>query len=141
MKKDRVLILSTGNAARSQMAEAFLKKYAVGQFEVYSAGSEPKSLDPLTRKVMEEMGLNLSDQYSKGVKDYLGKMIFRYLIIVCAKAEQHCPTTYPGIREKIFWRFEDPVAFTGSEEEKLAKFREVRDKIEKRIKLWLQELP
>ena len=140
MEKDRVLILCTGNAARSQMAEAFLKKYAGDQFEAYSAGSEPKGIHPLTRKVMEEVGLALNDQYSKGVKDFLGKMIFQYLIIVCAKAEQHCPTTFPGIMQRIYWPFEDPVAFTGSEEEKLAKFREVRDKIEERVKLWLREL-
>lgn len=140
MEKDRVLILCTGNAARSQMAEAWLKKYAGDQFEVYSAGYEPKGIHPLTRKVMEEVGLALNDQYSKGVKDFLGKMIFQYLIIVCAKAEQHCPTTFPGILQRIYWPFEDPVTFTGSEEEKLAKFREVRDEIEARLKLWLQEL-
>ncbi len=122
------------------MAEAWLKKYAGDQFEVYSAGYEPKGIHPLTRKVMEEAGLALDDQYSKGVKAFLGKMIFQYLIIVCAKAEQHCPTTFPGIVQRIYWPFEDPVAFTGSEEEKLAKFREVRDKIEARLKLWLQEL-
>ncbi|MFW6123207.1 MAG: arsenate reductase ArsC [Thermodesulfobacteriota bacterium] len=140
MEKDRVLILCTGNAARSQMAEAWLKKYAGDRFEVYSAGYDPRGIHPSTRKVMEEAGLALNDQYSKGVKDFLGKMIFQYLIIVCAKAEQHCPTTFPGIVQRLYWPFEDPVTFTGSEEEKLAKFREVRDKIEARLKLWLREL-
>lgn len=122
------------------MAEAFLKKYGGEKFEVYSAGFEPKGIHPLTRKVMEEVGLDLSGQFSKGVKDFLGKMDFHYMIVVCGKAEQDCPQTYPGIMQRVYWHFEDPAALTGTEEEKLAKFREVRDKIEERIKLWLGEL-
>jgi len=141
MEKDCVLFLCTGNTARSQMAEAFLKKYAGDRFEVYSAGYEPREINPLTRKVMEEKGFDLSGQQSKGVDKFLGKINIRYLIIVCEKAERTCPKTFPGILFRLYWPFDDPGAVQGSEDEKLAKFREVRDQIDQRIQLWLKELP
>jgi len=140
-EKPSVLILCTGNMARSQMAEAFLKKYAGDSLEVFSAGFHPREINPLTRKVMAEKGFDLSGHHSKGVQDFLGKKEFRYLIIVCAVAEQTCPKTFPGVEFKIFWPFDDPAAATGSDEEKLAKFRQVRDQIDKRVQDWLQELP
>lgn len=140
-EKPAVLILCTGNTARSQMAEAFLKKYAGASLDVYSAGYEPKEINPLTRRVMAEKGFDLSGQYSKGVTDFLGKKPFRYLIIVCAAAEQTCPKQFPGVRFRLFWPFDDPAAATGSEEEKLAKFLEVRDRIEQRLIAWLRDLP
>ena len=77
--------------------------------------------------------------YSKSVKEHLGKMSFTYLSTVCAKAEANCPTTFPGIGQRLSWAFDDPAAVEGSEEERLEKFREVRDQIEKRIKLWIAE--
>lgn len=140
MEKAKVLFLCTHNTARSQMAEAFLKKFAGGRFEVFSAGSEPKEIDPYAKRVMAEVGIDLNNQRSKSVAEFLGKMIVGYLIIVCEKVEENCPITFPGFRYRMFWPFEDPVAFIGSEEEKLAKFREVRDQIVARIKLWLREL-
>ena len=140
MEKPRVLILCTGNTARSQMAEAFLKKYAGDRFEIFSAGYESKEINPLTRKVMEEKGFDLTGQYSKGVEEFLGKMIFRYLIIVCEQAEKTCPKTFPGVLFRLFWPFDDPAAVQGSEEERLAKFRSVRDQIDQRIQMWLKEL-
>ena len=88
---------------------------------------------------MEEVGVSLSGQYSKHVKEYMGKIHFGYLITLCDEAEESCPTTFPGIGQRLYWPFEDPSAFTGSEDEKLAKFREVRDQIEQRIKTWLAE--
>jgi arsenate reductase len=139
-EKPRILILCVGNAARSQMAEAFLKKYAGDRFEIYSAGFEPQDIHPLTRQVMAEVGLDLKGQYAKGVKDFLGVMDFRYLIIVCQKTEERCPRIFPGVLQRLYWPFEDPVAYQGPEEEKLAKFRQVRDEIEARIRLWLKEL-
>lgn len=140
-KNPQVLFLCTHNTARSQMAEALLKKYAGNRFEVYSAGFEPRDIKPLTRKVLEEAGLDLSGQYAKGVKEYLGKINFAYIIIVCAKAEKTCPTAFPSIyQQRLFWPFEDPMAFEGTEEEKLAKFREIRDQIDRRIRQWLDEL-
>jgi arsenate reductase (thioredoxin) len=140
-KRPQVLFLCTHNTARSQMAEAWLKHHAGDRFEVYSAGYEPTDINPFTRRVMEEVGLDLSGQYSKGVKEYLGKINFAYVISVCARAEKICPITFPSIsRQRLFWAFEDPAAFEGTEEEKLAKFREIRDQIDRRILQWLREL-
>ena len=138
MSKAKVLFLCTGNSARSQMAEAFLKKYGGNQFEAYSAGLEPKGIHPYTERVMEEIGVSLSGQYSKHMKEYMGKVHFGYLITVCDEAEKSCPTAFPSIFRKIHWSFEDPAAFVGTDEEKLAKFREVRDQIEQQIKIWLE---
>jgi arsenate reductase len=121
------------------MAEAFLRKYGGNEFEAYSAGLEPKDINPYTNRVMEEVGISLTGQYSKQVKEFMGKVHFGYLITLCNEAEQNCPTTFPGIGHRLRWLFEDPSAFGGSEDEKLAKFREVRDQIEQRIKAWLEE--
>ena len=139
MSKTKVLFLCTGNSTRSQMAEAFLRKYGGEQFEAYSAGLEPKHINPYTNRVMEEVGVSLSGQYSKHVKEYMGKVHFGYLITVCDEAEKNCPTAFPSVGRRIQWSFEDPAAFVGSDEEKIAKFREVRDLIERRIKEWLIE--
>ena len=137
MKKPKVLFLCIENRARSQMAEAFLRKHADDQFEVYSAGLEPSPIHPYVYRVMEEVGLDLKSHYSKGVDEFLNQMYFGILITVCAKAEEKCPT-FPGLGERRYWPIEDPVAFEGSEEDKLQKFREARDEIEKRILAWLK---
>jgi len=99
----RVLFLCTGNSARSQMAEAFLRKYGGAKFEAHSAGLDPKGINPFTLKVMEEIGLDVSGQRSKGVGEYLGKMLFQHLITVCDDADRNCPP--PGR--------ESPIACTG----------------------------
>lgn len=137
MKKPKVLFLCTENRARSQMAEAFLRKHASDQFEVYSAGLEPTPIHPYVYQVMEEVGLDLKDHYSKGVDEFLSKMYFGILITVCADAEKKCPT-FPGLGERHYWPIDDPVAVEGTVEEKLQKFREVRDEIEERILAWLE---
>jgi len=121
------------------MAETFLRKYGGDEFEVYSAGLEPKGINPYTKRVMEEIGVNLSGQYSKHVGEYLGKIHFGYLITLCGEAEEKCPTVFPGVGQRLHWSFEDPSAFVGSDDEKLAKYREVRDQIERRIQTWLAE--
>jgi len=140
-KNPQVLFLCTHNTARSQMAEALLRRHTGDRFEVYSAGYEPTDINPFTRQVMAEVGLDLGGQYAKGVKEYLGKINFAYVIIVCDRAEKTCPTAFPSIsRQRLFWPFEDPVAFKGTDEEKLAKFREIRDQIDQRIRQWLNEL-
>jgi len=139
MESERVLFLCTGNTARSQMAEAFLRKYAGRHLEAYSAGCTPSVINPYTERVMREIGIDISDQRSKSVKEFLGKMSFTYLITVCAEEEANCPTTFLGISHRLSWPFDDPAAVGRSEEEKLQKFREVRDQIEKRIKLWIEE--
>jgi arsenate reductase len=120
------------------MAEAFLKKYGGETFEAYSAGFEPKAIHPLTKQVMEEIGIPLAGQYSKSFREYMGKVHFAYLITVCSEADENCPTTFPGIGQRLRWSFEDPAAFEGSNEEKIAKFREVRDKIQQQITAWLK---
>ena len=135
----RVLFLCTGNSARSQMAEAFLRKYAGEYFEVHSAGLEPKGVNPFTVQVMEEKGIDISGQTSKGINTYLGKVLFQYLITVCDEADKNCPTVWPGVNTRMHWSFEDPAAFQGTDDEKLEKFRQIRDLIEARIKSWLLE--
>ena len=141
MDKPNVLFLCTGNTARSQMAEAFLKKYAGDRFEVFSAGYDPQEINPLTRKVMEEKGFDLSGHYSKGPGEFLGKKSIRFLIIVCGNAESRCPKTFPGVLFRMFWPFDDPADQAGTETEKLEKFRQVRDQVDQRIQAWLKEQP
>jgi len=128
MNKPKVLFLCTGNSARSQMAEAFLRQYGGERFEAFSAGLEPSVIHPLTVQVMEEAGVDMSAHYSKGLGQYLGKVHFGYLITVCSRAEEKCPV-FPGMGTRLHWPFDDPAAVTGSEAEKLAKFRQVRDEI------------
>lgn len=137
MSKTRVLFMCTGNTARSQMAEAFLRAYGDDRYEACSAGYEPLEINPLTRVVMEECGFDLAGQYAKGLKEFLGKVHFGYLITVCDRAEAECPT-FPGMGKREFWPFEDPAAFQGPEEERLEKFREVRDAIDVRVQEWLK---
>jgi len=139
LNKVKVLFLCTGNSARSQMAEAFLRKDGENELEVHSAGLEPKGVHPYSERVMEEIGISLSGQYSKHLKEYMGKLHFAYVITLCAEAEASCPTTFPGIFQRLHWPFEDPAAFKGPEDKKLTKFREVRDQIERRIKAWVEE--
>jgi len=139
MSKQKILFLCTGNSARSQMAEAFIRKYADDRFEAHSAGLEPKGLNPLTVKVMEEVGIDLSGQTSKSVEVYLGKTLFQYLVTVCDDADKNCPTVWPGVSTRLHWSFQDPAVVEGSEAEKLAKFREVRDLIDQKIQNWLAE--
>lgn len=138
MNKTKVLFLCTGNSARSQMAEAYLRQYAGDQFEAHSAGLEPKGINPYTVRVMEEAGISLEGQYSKDVRVYLGHVNFGYLITVCDHAEKNCPTTFLGISQRLHWSLEDPAAFEGTEAENLAKFREVRDQIDQKVRGWLE---
>lgn len=140
MRKRKVLFLCTGNTARSQMAEAVLRRIAGDEFDVYSAGSIPGKIHPLTIKVMEEKGYDLSGHRSKPLSEYLGKEHFAYLIVACEEADKNCPALLPGVSKRIFMRFEDPAAFQGDEQARLEKFREVRDQIEERLKAWAEEV-
>ncbi|HQP32088.1 MAG TPA: arsenate reductase ArsC [Deltaproteobacteria bacterium] len=140
MLKPNVLFLCTGNSARSQMAEAFARHYAGDALEAYSAGLEPKGLHPMTIKVMEEIGIDMRAHTSKPLSDFLGKIHFSYLITVCGQADKNCPAVFPGMGRRLHWGFEDPAAATGSEEERLQKFREIRDQIQERVRTWLHEL-
>lgn len=134
-----VLFLCTGNSARSQMAEAFLRRLGEGRFQAYSAGLAPRPIDPHTIQVMEELGYDLSEHRSKPVNEYLAKRLFQYLITVCDDADRDCPTVWPGVSTRLHWAFEDPAAFAGPEDERLAKFREVRDQIEAKIHEFLED--
>lgn len=136
MAKPKILVLCTGNSCRSQMAEGFLRKYHGDHFDIFSAGLNPSTLHPLTVKVMEEAGIDMSGHYAKSSRDFLGRENFRYLITVCDRAEKNCPTTFLGVNQRLFWPFEDPASFEGPEEQKLVKFREIRDQIETHVRDW-----
>lgn len=137
MKKPTVLFLCTGNSARSQMAEAWLKHLAGDKFGVFSAGLKPSVINPLTIKVMEESGISMAGSYSKPLSHFLGKIKFDFVITVCDNAAEACPI-FPGSGTRLHWSFEDPAGFSGSETEKLAKFREIRDLIQQKIIAWLE---
>ena len=138
MTKPKVLFLCTANSARSQMAEALLRKQAGDRFDVYSAGLEPTQVHPYAMKVMAEIGIDMAGHRAKGVGEFLGTMNPAYVIIVCEKTRQRCPTAFPATGATIIaWPIVDPAENAGSEEERLCKFREARDKIAARIKDWL----
>jgi arsenate reductase (thioredoxin) len=128
--KPVVLILCTGNSCRSQMAEGFLRKYAGDRYEIHSAGTEPaEHVNPLAVQVMAEMGIDISDQQPKHLRDFLGRAPVRHLLIVCDKANGSCPRIWPGALTRDYMPFDDPATFEGSPEETLAEFRRVRDLI------------
>lgn len=139
-KRPVVLFLCTGNSARSQMGEAILRAKAGDRFEAASAGLEPKGVNPLTLRVLEELRVPTDDLRSKPSSQFLGKVAVRYAIIVCEKANQSCPHIYPFATRTLYWPFEDPAAFEGTAEERLEKFRQVRDQITARIDEWLSEV-
>jgi arsenate reductase (thioredoxin) len=121
------LFLCTHNSCRSQMAEGLLRDMAGDKFEVYSAGVEPTSVHPLAKKVMKEIGIDISGQQSKSVDEFLDKE-FDYVITVCDNARQTCPF-FPGNHELLHWSLEDPAIALGSEEERLLMFRKIRDQL------------
>jgi len=139
MNKPKVLFLCSGNTARSQMAEAFLRKYAGEYFDVYSAGLEPGELNPFTIKVMDEVGIDMSNHYAKGLEQFFMKVNFAYMITVCDRAEKSCPV-FPGMGKRVFWPIEDPAAFDGPDDGKIITFRKTRDEISVRVMDWLHEL-
>ena len=140
-RKDKVLFVCIHNSARSQMAEAFLKQMAGNRFEVESAGLEPGRLNPLAVEVMKEIGIDISGNRTKSASDFFkeGKL-YTYVITVCdeTSAEQ-CPF-FPGITTRLHWSFADPSGFTGTQEEKLEKTRQVREAIREKIESWLKEI-
>jgi len=131
MDKKRVLFLCTGNSARSQMAEGFLRHMAGDKFEVFSAGVKPAQVNPLAIKAMAESGIDISGHRSKSAMEFIGEK-FDYVITVCDNAKQTCPV-FPGMYEKIHWDLEDPAIVQGTEEEKLNVFRKARDQIKECI--------
>jgi len=140
MDKKKVLFICVHNSARSQIAEAFLKQMAGDRFEVESAGLEPGKLNSLAVEVMKEIGIDISQNKTKGVFDFYkaGKK-YDYVITVCDESQSgQCPV-FPGGGQKLHWSFDDPSSFQRTTEERLKKTREVRDKIKRRISEWLNE--
>lgn len=129
--KPKVLFLCTGNSARSQMAEGYLRHAAEDRFEALSAGIEPKGLNPLAIEAMHEIGIEISKQTSKDVASLLGQHV-PYVVTVCDNAKERCPI-FPGTWKSVHWSLQDPAAVQGSHEECLAVFRRVRDQIIARI--------
>jgi arsenate reductase len=131
-KKMRVLILCTGNSARSQMAEGLLRHDAAARFEVASAGVEPTRVRPEAIEVMREIGIDISQHRSKSVDEFTGQE-FDYVITVCDNANERCPI-FPGNTKRIHWSFADPAAAEGDRDTKLRVFRRVRDEIRDRLR-------
>jgi arsenate reductase len=127
----RVLVVCTGNSARSIMAEALLRRHGGDAFEVHSAGTEPRGVNPLTIRVLTEARIDPSFARSKSVTEFLGQT-FDYVITVCDRARESCPV-FPGVRESMHWGYDDPAEATGTEEERLAVFRKVFTSMAERI--------
>lgn len=131
--KKRVLILCTGNSARSQMAEGLLRHDAGELFEVESAGARPSSVRPEAIAAMAEIGIDISGHRSKSVEEFQGQR-FDYVITICDHARETCPVFF-GAVTRLHHSFEDPAARAGSDEERLALFRRVRDE----MRVWLRD--
>ena len=137
MKKERVLILCTGNSARSQMAEGLLRHLAGERFDVESAGTVASFVRPQAITAMAEIGIDISGHRSKSLDEFLGSP-FDYVITVCDHAGANCPV-FPGPATRIHWSFDDPAEAKGSDAEILAVFRRVRDEIGEKLRLFVKE--
>ena len=130
-----VLVVCTGNSARSVMAEVLLRRKGGADFEVASAGTEPRGLNPLTLRVLEEAGLDTSGLRSKSVTEFIDRA-WDYVITVCDEARQSCPV-FPGSHESLHWGYDDPAAVEGDEETRLRAFRDVFTALSERIGLFV----
>ncbi|HYH85412.1 MAG TPA: arsenate reductase ArsC [Pyrinomonadaceae bacterium] len=136
--KKRVLILCTGNSARSQMAEGLLRELGGARFRVESAGTRPTSVRPEAIEAMREVGVDIRPQRSKSVDEFAAEE-FDYVITVCDNARESCPV-FPGKTARVHWSFDDPAAVEGTWEDRLAVFRRVRDEIGARLREWVNNL-
>lgn len=140
MEKTRVLFICVHNSARSQMAEAFLKEFAGERFEAESAGLEPGILNPLVVKAMGEVGIDISAKVTRSAYDLLRQgRRYGWVITVCDESRAESCPIFPGVSRRQHWRFPDPAAFTGSEEEKLEQVRQLRERIAAKVRDWLKE--
>jgi arsenate reductase len=137
MTRKKILVLCTGNSARSQMGEGLFRTEGGGRFEVFSAGIKPTSVRPEAIAVMKEIGIDISGQRSKSVDEFSGQSI-DYVVTVCDNARDNCPL-FPAGTERLHWSFEDPAAIQGGEQERLAAFRRIRDQIQERVKAFFQD--
>jgi len=133
----RVLFICTRNSSRSQMAEALVNHDLAGKYEAFSAGTDPSSVNPLAIAVMKELGIDISQKRSKGLDEFAGQE-FDYVITLCSQADEACPVFFGGTR-KIHMGFPDPTAAAGSDEEKIAAFRKVRDQIRDQVEGFLEK--
>jgi arsenate reductase len=137
MTKKKILVLCTGNSARSQMGEGLFRAAGGEGFDVFSAGTKPSSVRPEAIAVMNEIGIDISGHRSKSVEEFSGQPI-DYVVTVCDHARDICPV-FPAGCERIHWSFEDPAAVQGSEQDRLAAFRRIRDQIRERVASFFQE--
>ena len=135
MSKRRVLILCTGNSARSQMAEGLLRHEGGDRFEVFSAGTKPTQVRPEAIEAMAEIGIDISGHRSKSVDEFVGRDL-DYVITVCSNANETCPV-FPGPTRRLHWPFDDPAAVEGADAARQAAFRRIRDQIHGRIMVFL----
>ncbi len=138
MSVPRVLILCTANSSRSQMAEGLLRHIAGKTLNVDSAGAQPSVVNPLAIRAMAAKGLDIGHHRSKSLTEFFDQR-FDYVLTVCDLAAETCPT-FPGRAERVHWGFPDPAAVTGTEEERLAAFEQVRDDLETTLKEWYTSL-
>lgn len=136
-EKKRVLILCTGNSARSQMAEGLLRHDGGDRFAAFSAGTKPGSVRPEAVAAMREVGIDISAHRSKSVDEMLGEK-FDYVITVCDNARESCPV-FPAQTMRLHWSFDDPAVATGDEAARLTVFRRVRDEIRARLRQFIVE--
>lgn len=134
----KILVLCTGNSARSQMGEGLFRNEGGGGFEVFSAGTKPSSVRPEAIAVMKEIGIDISGHRSKSVDEFSGQA-FDYVVTVCDNARDACPV-FPAGSQRIHWSFEDPAAVEGSEAERLSAFRRTRDQIHALVKVSFRDL-
>lgn len=132
MAKKRILVLCTGNSARSQMGEGLFRHEGGDAYEVFSAGTKPSHVRREAIGVMREIGIDISGHRSKSMDEFSGQS-FDYLVTVCDNARDTCPV-FPGAVRHVHWSLEDPAVVEGTEEERLAAFRRIRDQIPERVK-------
>jgi arsenate reductase len=136
MSKAKVLFLCTGNSARSQMAEGFLRSVAGGCFDVLSAGTDPRGVNPLAVEVMQESGVDISHHRSKDVGEFIQQRV-DWVVTVCDRAKNLCPV-FPFAFRKEHWSLEDPAEAGGTKGQRAAVFRRIRDEIEEQVRDFAQ---
>ncbi len=140
MSTKRIMFVCIHNSARSQMCEAFVRQYAGDRFDVHSSGIEAGKLNPLVVQAMGEIGISMDGHYAKPAQEYIDrKEAFDFVVTVCDESSaERCPM-FPGKHERLHWGFPDPSAITGTDEEKLAGIRPIRDAIRKRVLEFLEQ--
>src|SRR5487761_1921903 len=128
----RILVLCTGNSARSQMGEGLFRQEGRGAYQVDSAGTQPSHVRPEAIAAMKEIGIDISAHRSKSVSEFEGQL-FDYVVTVCDNARDNCPV-FPGSAQRIHWSSEDPAAVQGTEQERMDAFRRIRDQLHERVK-------